>query len=69
MEHNTTKQQEAFVNAHTMIEHLCIGRSTFEALVKNGMPCLRLKGIRRFKISEVEAWLKENNETSAKKPD
>lgn len=69
MEHNTTKQQEAFVDAHVIMEYLCIGRSTFESWVKSGMPCLRVRGIRRFKISEVETWLRENNETSAKKSD
>ena len=41
-----------------IMRYLALPKSTFESLVKKGMPLLRIGKARRFKVSEVESWLK-----------
>jgi excisionase family DNA binding protein len=41
-----------------IMRHLALPKSTFEMLVKKGMPVLRIGKVRRFQVAEVEAWLK-----------
>lgn len=56
---------EGYVTTSDLMRHLSLPKSTFELLVKQGMPVLRIGKARRFKVSEVEIWLmnrsKENN--------
>ena len=57
MENNTIKT-EGYVTTIELMRHLSLPKSTFEKLTKEGMPVLRIGKARRFKISEVETWLK-----------
>lgn len=56
---------EGYVTTSDLMRHLSLPKSTFELLVKQGMPVLRIGKARRFKVSAVENWLmnrrKENN--------
>lgn len=60
MEDNT-KQLEPYVDLHKVIEHFKVGRPMIEILIREGMPMLRIRKSRRFKLSEVEEWLKNRN--------
>ena len=48
---------ESYVTTSEMMRYLSLPKSTFELLVKQGMPVLRIGKSRRFKVSEVENWL------------
>jgi len=53
--HDRTK---TWLTSKEMMHYLALPKSTFELLIKRGMPLLRIGKIRRFKIQEVETWLK-----------
>lgn len=57
MELNNTNE-ESWVNAVEVMKYLALPKSTFEKLFKQGMPVLRIGKLRRFKLSEVEKWLR-----------
>lgn len=57
MEDNT-KQMEPYVDLHKLLEHFSIARAKVEKLIREGMPILRIGKSRRFRLSEVEEWLK-----------
>jgi excisionase family DNA binding protein len=57
MEDNT-KQMEPYVDLHKLLEHFSIARAKVEKLIREGMPMLRIGKSRRFRLSEVEEWLK-----------
>lgn len=48
---------EGYVTTSELMRYLSLPKSTFELLVKQGMPVLRIGKSRRFKVSEVENWL------------
>jgi len=54
------KQMEPYVDLHKLLQHFSIARAKVEKLIREGMPILRIGKSRRFKISEVEEWLKNN---------
>ena len=58
---DNTKQIEPFSDTNKMIAHLKLSRAKFELLILEGMPMLRIDKSRRFKISEVEEWLRNRN--------
>jgi len=58
MEQNKTNT-ESWVNALDVMKHLSLPKSTFEKLIKQGMPVLRIGKARRFKVSQVEKWIQE----------
>jgi len=49
---------KTWITSKEMMHYLALPKSTFELLIKRGMPLLRIGKIRRFKIGEVETWLK-----------
>jgi hypothetical protein len=59
---------EPWVDAKTIQKYFAMSKSNFEIWFRRGMPVFRIEKLRRFKISEVEAWLK-TYEISAKKHD
>lgn len=67
MTDNTIKNNQ-WVDAKTVREHFGISISTFEGWIRKGVPCLRLNRLRRFKLDQVEEWIK-NYEVSAKESD
>jgi excisionase family DNA binding protein len=58
MEENNTNK-ELWVEATEVMKYLSLPKSTFEKLIKQGMPVLRIGKVRRFKLSQVEKWLQE----------
>ena len=66
MEHEDTLKNESWVDAKAVQKYFSIPKSTFEMWFRRGMPCLRFNKARRFKLSAVEAWMKEQNEISTK---
>lgn len=62
MDYNNNLPVEKWVDAKTVRNYFQMPKSTFENWFRRGMPCLRLAKARRFKISEVEKWLKEQHE-------
>ncbi len=49
---------EGYVTTKEAMRYLALPKSTFELLIKQGMPVLRIGKSRRFRVSEIEAWLK-----------
>lgn len=68
MERNNILHEEPWVDAKTIQKHFGMSKSNFEIWFRRGMPVMRIDKLRRFKISQVEAWL-EDYEISAKKSD
>lgn len=58
MDQNNTNV-ELWVDAGSVMKYLSLPKSTFEKLIKQGMPLLRIGKVRRFKLSQVEKWLQE----------
>jgi excisionase family DNA binding protein len=56
------KQPEPYVNMHRLMDHFKVSRPKVEAMIHEGLPMLRLGRSRRFKITEVEEWLKAKQE-------
>jgi len=54
----THDQTKTWITSKEMMHYLALPKSTFELLIKRGMPLLRIGKIRRFKVGEVETWLK-----------
>jgi excisionase family DNA binding protein len=61
MEHNT-KHNEPYVDLHAVLQHFSIARSKLEKLIREGLPMLRIGKSRRFRVTEVEEWLKAKQE-------
>jgi excisionase family DNA binding protein len=50
--------QKIYVGTKELCELFSIPRSTLELLIKNGLPVVRIGKSRRYKIEEVDQWLK-----------
>jgi hypothetical protein len=53
---NETKN-EGYVSSTVIKNYFSIPKSSFELLVKQGMPHIRIGAVRRFRLLEVESWL------------
>lgn len=54
--------EEAFVPIEDIAKHFAVSVSTVRAWIRQGLiPALKLGGVYRFKISEVEATLRKLN--------
>ena len=54
-------QVEKWVDIHELVEHFGLSKAKLEQLHSEGLPVLRIGKVRRYKITEVEAWLKERS--------
>jgi len=59
---NNIKPVEPWVDTNALLKHLKISRAKFEQLILEGLPMMRIDALRRFRISEVEEWLKNRNQ-------
>lgn len=60
MDSNNQKQsQEQYVNSREIMSYLSIRPRTLENLIKQGMPHIQITKQRRFKLTEVDNWLKK----------
>lgn len=50
---------ESWVTKQQLAEHLLVTRRWIELQQHHGLPHLRMGGLNRYRISEVEAWLRE----------
>jgi len=50
-------KNEGYVSSTVVKNYFSIPKSTFEMLVKQGMPHIRIGAVRRFRLLEVESWL------------
>lgn len=50
--------QKIYVGTKELCELFSISRSTLELLIKNGLPVVRIGKSRRYKIEDVDGWLK-----------
>ena len=55
---DTSENTTSWLTTKEIMRHFALPKSTFELLVKKGMPVLRIGKVRRFRVSEVENWLK-----------
>jgi hypothetical protein len=51
--------REGLVKKAALADHFQVSPRTVERWVADGMPCHRLGGSVRYRISECEAWLEE----------
>jgi hypothetical protein len=47
-----------------LAEHLAVSDRWIELQQRVGLPYLRMGGLNRYRVSEVEAWLREHYNTS-----
>jgi len=52
-------QIENYLTAEELMKYLKVSRVSITRYMKRGMPSVKLGGLRRFKISDVENWLKD----------
>ncbi len=54
-----TPEAERYVPIKVVCQHFDISETTVRKLIKQGLPQIRIGIEYRFKISEVERWLKD----------
>lgn len=58
-------EQERWVSRHEVADHLGVSVDTVDRLVREGCPSVKLDdaptGARRFRLSQVDAWLAARN--------
>jgi|694.fasta_scaffold28174_13 excisionase family DNA binding protein len=50
--------QKIYVGTKELCELFSLSRSTLELLIKNGLPVVRIGKSRRYRIEDVDQWLK-----------
>ena len=60
-----SSSRERFVTKREVAEHLAFSARWVELRVAEGMPSYRFGGRRRFRISEVERWLRQHGKKAA----
>jgi hypothetical protein len=50
---------ESWVTKQTLADHLLVTRRWIELQQHHGLPYLRMGSMNRYRISEVESWLRE----------
>jgi len=50
-------KNEGYVSSTIIKNYFSIPKSSFELLVKQGMPHILIGAVRRFRLLEVESWL------------
>ena len=50
-------KNEGYVSSTVIKNYFSIPKSSFELLVKQRMPHIRIGAVRRFRLLEVESWL------------
>ena len=51
-------ENERWITKQQLAEHLLVTPRWIELQQHVGLPCLRMGGLVRYRISEVEAWLR-----------
>jgi excisionase family DNA binding protein len=51
---------ENYLTMNELIKHLKVTRTSINRWMNKGMPSVKLGTLRRFKISEVENWLRNS---------
>jgi hypothetical protein len=59
-----TRLREPWLNKQQMAEHLAVSHRWIELQQHVGLPYLRMGGLNRYRVSEVEAWLRERYNSS-----
>jgi excisionase family DNA binding protein len=52
------QERENYLTMRDLMDYLKISRFSVYRFIKEGMPNYKFGGMRRFKASEVEEWLK-----------
>jgi predicted DNA-binding transcriptional regulator AlpA len=62
--HDNTQSNnfEPYVDSNAVMEFLSVPRRTLELLVKQGLPHIRINRSRRYRLSEIQAWLDAKQE-------
>jgi hypothetical protein len=60
-------EDERWVTKQQLADHLQVTRRWIEQQQHLGLPRLRMTGMNRYRISEVEQWLRERYGTAAEK--
>lgn len=55
----TIETRERWVTKQQLADHLQVTRRWIELQQRYGLPHLRMAGMNRYIVSEVEAWLRE----------
>jgi excisionase family DNA binding protein len=51
---------ENYLTMADLMKYLNVGRAAIHRYITQGMPSVKLGGLRRFKVSEVENWLRNS---------
>lgn len=55
---------EPWLTKPQLAEHLAVSNRWIEMQQRVGLPYLRMGGLNRYRVSEVEAWLREHYNAS-----
>lgn len=50
---------ENYITMEELMKYLKVSRVTITRYLAKGLPSVKIGGFRRFKLSEVEAWIKK----------
>jgi hypothetical protein len=59
------EEREHWVTKQQLADHLQVTRRWIELQQHHGLPYMRMGGMNRYIVSEVEAWLRERYSTTA----
>jgi predicted DNA-binding transcriptional regulator AlpA len=63
-EYSENALSEPWLTKPQLAEHLAVSDRWIELQQRVGLPYLRMGGLNRYRVSEVEAWLREHYNTS-----
>lgn len=58
--------REPWLTKQQLAEHLAVSDRWIEMQQHVGLPYLRMGGLNRYRVSEVEAWIREHYNSSTK---
>lgn len=53
---------EKYITTDELMSYLKVARCSIQRYIARGLPSVKIGGFRRFKLSEVEAWIKKQNQ-------
>ncbi len=62
METQVEQGREQFVGTQELMDTLSVSRSTVNRMVKRGMPHIWVGSVRRYPLSQVLEWLKNDQQ-------
>jgi phage terminase Nu1 subunit (DNA packaging protein) len=66
MQQDRWEQPEPWITKQQLADHLSVTRRWIEMQQQVGLPYLHMGGLNRYRVSEVETWIREHYNSSPK---